>query len=93
MSRMSDLQISIAEQINAGAFFEDIVEFLVTKYGFDYDTAEDMVYTVEAEVTMDNEQEYYDDSMDGDHESALASAGWGTDEDYGYFDDYNYDYE
>ncbi len=24
-----------------------------------------------------------DDSMDGDHESALASAGWGTDEDYG----------
>ena len=25
----------------------------------------------------------YDDSMDGDHASALASAGWGTDEDYG----------
>jgi hypothetical protein len=23
-----------------------------------------------------------DDSMDGDHTSALASAGWGTDEDY-----------
>ena len=32
----------------------------------------------------------YDDSMDGDHESALASAGFGTDEDYGYYggDDY-----
>ena len=29
----------------------------------------------------------YDDSMDGDHESALASAGWGTDEDYGYAGD------
>lgn len=28
-------------------------------------------------------EDYYDDSMDGDHESALASAGWGTDEDYG----------
>ena len=27
----------------------------------------------------------YDDSMDGDHESGLASAGWGTDEDYGYY--------
>jgi len=28
--------------------------------------------------------------MDGDHESALASAGFGTDEDYGYYggDDY-----
>ena len=25
----------------------------------------------------------YDDSMDGDAASALASAGWGTDEDYG----------
>jgi hypothetical protein len=25
----------------------------------------------------------YDDSMDGDAQSALASAGWGTDEDYG----------
>lgn len=30
-----------------------------------------------------DEDDYYDDSMDGDAESALASAGWGTDEDYG----------
>ena len=29
----------------------------------------------------------WDDSMDGDHESALASAGLGTDEDYGFFGD------
>ena len=27
----------------------------------------------------------YDDPMDGDHASALASAGMGTDEDYGCF--------
>ena len=33
------------------------------------------------------EDDYWDDSMDGDHESALASAGWGTDEDYGYYGD------
>ena len=33
----------------------------------------------------------YDDSMDGDHESGLASAGWGTDEDYGFYGD-NTDY-
>lgn len=26
-----------------------------------------------------------DEGMDGDHESALASAGFGTDEDYGYY--------
>jgi hypothetical protein len=39
---------------------------------------------LEAEVSRD-----FDDSMDGDHASALASAGFGTDEDYGYAgDDY-----
>ena len=27
----------------------------------------------------------YDDSMDGDHDSAMESAGWGLDEDYGYY--------
>ena len=31
------------------------------------------------------EDDSFDDSMDGDAESALASAGWGTDEDYGYY--------
>ena len=31
----------------------------------------------------------YDDSMDGDFDSAMASAGYGTDEDYGHYgDDY-----
>lgn len=37
-----------------------------------------------------DEDNYCDESMDGDHESGLASAGWGTDEDYGYYggDDY-----
>lgn len=29
----------------------------------------------------------YDDSMDGDHDSAMESAGWGTDEDYGHYGD------
>ena len=33
------------------------------------------------------EDDLFDDSMDGDAESALASAGWGTDEDYGYYGD------
>ena len=30
-----------------------------------------------------------DDSMDGDHDSAMTSAGWGTDEDYGHYGDYD----
>ena len=29
----------------------------------------------------------FDDSMDGDFDSAMASAGHGTDEDYGYYGD------
>ena len=42
-----------------------------------------------AEVIKDYEdgQYDYDDSMDGDHDSAMASAGFGTDEDYGYYGD------
>jgi hypothetical protein len=32
-----------------------------------------------------------DDSMDGDHDSAMTSAGWGTDEDYGYCEDFHSD--
>ena len=31
------------------------------------------------------ESEEYNDSMDGDFDSAMASAGYGMDEDYGYY--------
>ena len=31
--------------------------------------------------------EDFDESMDGDHDSAMTSCGWGTDEDYGYYGD------
>lgn len=43
-----------------------------------------------SEIIDDSEEPSYDDSMDGDHASALASAGFGTDEDYG---SYGGDYE
>ena len=37
---------------------------------------------------MENDwDDSYDDSMDGDHDSAMESAGWGTDEDYGHYGD------
>lgn len=35
--------------------------------------------------SFDDIYDDYDDSMDGDHDSAMTSCGWGTDEDYGYF--------
>ena len=34
-------------------------------------------------LRMDDDYDDYDDSMDGDFDSAMASAGFGTDEDYG----------
>ena len=36
---------------------------------------------------MEDDEEEYDDGMDGDAASAFASIGWGTDEDYGMFSD------
>ena len=40
----------------------------------------------------DEEDSNFDDfneSMDGDHDSAMTSAGFGTDEDYGYYGEEN----
>ncbi len=39
------------------------------------------------EMVEDRADDFYDDSMDGDHDSAMESVGWGTDEDYGYYGD------
>ena len=38
-------------------------------------------------LESDDDDDEVDESMDGDHDSAMASAGWGTDEDYGYSGD------
>jgi len=40
----------------------------------------------------EDDNDSYDDSMDGDHDSAMESAGWGLDEDYGFYGDYGEDY-
>jgi hypothetical protein len=38
------------------------------------------------ELVEDFEEiEAYDDSMDGDFDSAMTSVGWGTDEDYNFW--------
>lgn len=34
---------------------------------------------------FDYEYDDYDESMDGDFDSGMESAGYGTDEDYGYY--------
>lgn len=37
-------------------------------------------------------EDYYDDNMDGDHESAFGSIGWGEDEYYDHGSDNDYDF-
>ena len=44
------------------------------------------------EEYMINLAEYYGEDMDGDFDSAMASAGFGTDEDYGYYGDFSDDF-
>jgi hypothetical protein len=41
------------------------------------------------EMVEDRADDFYDDSMDGDAESAFGSCGWGVDEQY----ESNYDYD
>jgi hypothetical protein len=54
------------------------------EYGQGYDFEQD-------DTVGEFDDDSFDDSMDGDAESALASAGWGTDEDYGsYGEDLDY---
>lgn len=89
MSRMSDLHIYISEMLSAGMLFDEVVRTIVSEYDMSYQYAENLVYDVETQLAdQDIEDGKFED--DGD---ALASAGFGTDEDYGSFDDYNYDYE
>lgn len=45
---------------------------------------EEILYPTTEEC--DGDMPYPGEDMDGDATSALASAGWGTDEDYGSFD-------
>jgi hypothetical protein len=56
---------------------------------YEYDDVEDFygecMDTDLSDYEVENDS--FDDSMDGDAESALASAGWGTDEDYGCYGD------
>lgn len=56
---------------------------------YEYDDVEDFYGECMESDYSDHEvdDDSFDDSMDGDTESALASVGWGTDEDYGYYGD------
>lgn len=73
MSRMSDVMIEIEELYIAGYTATEIRDMK----GWPMRWIEEVINSVEYDDSG------YDESMDGDTASALASAGWGTDEDYG----------
>lgn len=56
---------------------EDDPDFYDVMDGFDGEDGDD--------EGDEDDSSYYDESMDGDHESAFRDAGWGTDEDYGFY--------
>ena len=71
MSRMGDLLISIQEDLYTGRLsFAEIAA--------KHEIPLDWVDAAASEMA-----DQYDESMDGDFDSAMASAGYGTDEDYG----------
>ena len=75
MSKMANLILDIQDDIAEGLLsFQEIA----TKYQVPLSWV-DEAWT---ELT-----DRYDESMDGDFDSAMASAGYGTDEDYGYYGD------
>jgi len=73
MSRMADLDLEIREMLDEGLRPTSIASILNIPL--------EMVYDVVDAIDADT----YDESMDGDFDSAMASAGLGTDEDYGYY--------
>lgn len=75
MSKMADVMIEIEELYMAGYTAMEI--FNMKAYPMSW--IEEVINTIDGI----DESGYYDESMDGDTASALASAGWGTDEDYG----------
>jgi hypothetical protein len=79
MSKMSDLHVAITEELNRG-------QLAWSEIAYKLDIPLVWVELVNDEVNSSLEElNTLDDSMDGDFDSAMASAGYGTDEDYGYF--------
>jgi hypothetical protein len=78
MSAFKDMLIDIQESIERGTM---TYQQIANMYGIPVKDV--MLIADELMDQFDDSQ--FDDSMDGDFDSAMASAGMGTDEDYGYF--------
>lgn len=80
MGYFSELSIDVIELFEQGKDENQIAKELKI-------SVPDVIYILNNYADELEESEYeYDDSMDGDAATALASAGFGTDEDYGSYD-------
>lgn len=88
MSRMADMLVEIEDLYMQGYSAIDISEMS----GIQLDLVMDAIRTYGATWVPEDPDEADPGEMDGDAASALASVGWGVDEDYvmdnDYFDDY-----
>ena len=64
MGKMNQIQAEITDMMENGSTFEAMVEHLQVVYSFPYETAENWVLDIEADVTMREEREYHNDSDD-----------------------------
>ena len=74
----------LLEMIEEGILDPKEVVIMCVKYMSEDDVADMMDSNALSDRFHPADLEY-DDGMDGDHDSAMASAGMGTDEDYGYY--------
>jgi uncharacterized protein YdbL (DUF1318 family) len=82
MSRFKDMIIDIEADLERGKLsFQQIADF----YGIPVGDVE----VIAKEVMNQFDDSQYNESLDGDFDSGMASAGFGTDEDYGYYGDDN----
>ena len=82
MSKFKDMIIDIQEDLEHGQLsFQKIADV----YGIPVADVE----LIAKEMMNQFDDSTYDESLDGDFDSAMASAGFGTDEDYGYFGEDN----
>ena len=73
MSKMAELALEIEDM-----YFDEHLNIpeIAKRTGLSADDIAAYIYEM-------REYDKYDESMDGDFDSAMASAGFGTDEDYG----------
>lgn len=86
--KLSDIDLDVKENFLTGG---QVIQFdhpFTVQYDdgkilfTEHSTFGEKIVTLAIETGDCDYDDYYDDSMDGDHDSAMASAGFGMDEDY-----------